>query len=61
MENALHLANAEQVSTSTAANFDLTRMGETLARVWAPFRGNEFREAERHEAEHSEAGSLQGR
>jgi glycosyltransferase involved in cell wall biosynthesis len=57
MENALRLADAEQVSTSTAASFDLTRMGERLARVWAPFRGGEFREDGR-EAERSEAGSL---
>ena len=37
MEQALSLANAGQVSSSIAGKFDLTKMGETLARVWPPF------------------------
>jgi glycosyltransferase involved in cell wall biosynthesis len=38
MESALCLADASQISTSIAAKFDLSRLGERLAGFWAPFR-----------------------
>jgi glycosyltransferase involved in cell wall biosynthesis len=41
MESALHLANAEQVSTSIASGFDLAQLRERLVSVWAPFRSRE--------------------
>jgi glycosyltransferase involved in cell wall biosynthesis len=38
MEKALGLRDATNISISIASGFELTRMGETLARVWSPFR-----------------------
>jgi glycosyltransferase involved in cell wall biosynthesis len=52
MEDALQLSDAEQVSTSIAARFDLTRMGEKLARLWPPLRGNNFTGADCEGDEH---------
>jgi Glycosyltransferase len=37
MRAVLTLADAERVSTSIAADFDITRLGERLANLWAPF------------------------
>jgi len=42
MRNAVALPDAARVSTSIASNFDLTRMGERLARLWRPFRSYEL-------------------
>jgi glycosyltransferase involved in cell wall biosynthesis len=36
MDKALHLANAERVSTSIAAEFDLPHLGASLGRLWPP-------------------------
>jgi glycosyltransferase involved in cell wall biosynthesis len=52
MEKALDLADAGPVSTSIASGFDLTRMGETLARVWPPFRAKGFPGTDQDEIEH---------
>ena len=41
MKNALHLADAQQISTSIAKGFDLAELRERLVSVWAPFRGDE--------------------
>jgi glycosyltransferase involved in cell wall biosynthesis len=39
MEGALHLAEAERVSTSIASRFDLAHLGEKLAHLWPPLSG----------------------
>ena len=36
MREALYLSDASRVSTSIAAGFDLTRLGERLGNLWAP-------------------------
>lgn len=36
IENALQLRDAGRVSTSIAAEFDLSRLGQRLARLWSP-------------------------
>jgi glycosyltransferase involved in cell wall biosynthesis len=39
MERAIHLPDAEQISTSIAAGFNLAQQREKLTRLWAPFGG----------------------
>lgn len=54
MENALHLKDAEHVSTSIARGFDLTRLRERLASVWEPFR---YSENEEHQSQRPAAAA----
>ncbi|HTM48093.1 MAG TPA: glycosyltransferase family 4 protein [Bryobacteraceae bacterium] len=41
MDKALNLANAEKVSTSIAAEFDLPHLGASLGRLWPPLAAPE--------------------
>jgi glycosyltransferase involved in cell wall biosynthesis len=54
MEKALSLTQAGPVSTSIAASFSVTQMGETLARVWHPFRLDGLGRAHYDEVEHEQ-------